>query len=112
MTSGLALPELDHRAASRLVVVAVVVAFVGLIAGQLLTDACGTNGECSSVEALAIVHVPVQAIVVGTALRVARRAEPHRHRLVLLAVLAASPIAAAAPHLVLLAQRNRLIDGG
>jgi hypothetical protein len=93
--------------------VAVVVAFVGLVAGQLLTDACGTGGECSSVEALALAHVPLQAaVLIAGQVLARRRADQRRRRAVLLTTLAASPAVAVALHLLLVAHRNRLIDGG
>lgn len=93
-----------------LVGVVILTALLGVVAGSLITDACPLDGTCSPVESRALGHIPLQMTIgiIGIVLSLPRT-RPRLQLGALLVSVAASPIAAVAYHLTLVAYMNRLI---
>jgi len=106
-------PPIVHILRLLLVPAVLLVAFLGVVAGALITDACPSSIGCGGVEALAVGHVPMQVAIGATGLVASFRLwEPRARLLALLAALAASPVAAIAFHAIVVAYMNRLPGTG
>jgi len=89
------------------------IGLLGLLAGVLITDACPSPNGCSNVEAFALIHLPVQAVIAVAGVVASLKFTPPRYQIgALVAALAVSPVAGILLHFAVADYMNRLPRGG